>query len=296
MGCCFQTKVVSVSGEVHESCEESDCSDSLEIFLPEQSSCSSPSKILMSLGSVSKLQANIGFPELLQVPTYDSPLQSYYTFHTASIVASILSTTAVGPSLHSSIANPTLTEVTSQLFFGSFEDAKNEEELRSRAITHIISLIGPKHLIAGIAHMHHPMNDWGKTDLENIINNLWTFIEQSQRPGNALFIHCMWGQNRSATIMIIILMRRHGWSLREAFKILKSKRPLVQIHEQYAKQLAKIEQELYGRTSVSKNWMEIRAADMDSGKVVFFGDSIMSNDDQSIIEMMEQSSLKWEDL
>jgi len=278
-----------VGGEAQESCEKSDCSDSLQI-LPQQSTGSSPSKILRSCGSRSISPTDIEFPELLIYATYDSPQQSNYDF------GSIVSTTALGSSMQSSMASPTLTEVTPQLFFGTFEDAKNEQELRSRAITHIISLIGHKHLVAGIAHEHHPMHDMGKTDLENIIDNLWTFVEESQRPGNALFVHCMWGQNRSASIMIVILMRRHGWSLKEAFKFLKRKRPLVQIHAQYAKQLAKIEQELYGRTSVSKNWMEIRAADMDSGKVVFFGDSIMSNDDQSIIEMMEQSSLKWEDL
>jgi len=276
-----------VGGEVQESSEISDCSDSLQI-LQRQSTCSSPSKIFKSYGSksISTPPADIGFPELFTYVIYDTPLQSNYDLLTGSIV----STTAVGSSLQSSMGNPTLTEVTPQLFFGSFEDAKNEQELRSRAITHIISLIGPTHLIAGIAHKHHPMHDMGNTDLENIINNLWTFVEQSQRPGKALFLHCMWGQNRSATIMIVILMKLHGWTLKEAFKFLKSKRPLVQINEQYAKQLAKIEQELYGCTSVTKNWMEIKDVDMDTGKVVFVGDSMMDYDDQSIREMIERSS------
>jgi len=285
MGCCFVTEVVLESGEVQESCEKSDCSDSIKI-IPPQSNGSSPSKIIKSCGSRSLSAADIGFPELQTWATYDTLMHSIYDVHTGSIV----STTALGSTMQSSMANPTLTEVTPQLFFGSFEDAKNEKELRSRAITHIISLIGPKHLIAGIAHKHHPMHDMGNTDLENIINHLWTFVEQSQRPGKALFVHCMWGQNRSATIMIVILMRLHGWSLKEAFKFLKSKRPLVQINERYAKQLTKIEQELYGCTSVSKNWMEIRYVDMDTGKVVFVGDSTMSYDDQSIREMIERSS------
>jgi len=272
--------------DAQESCEMSDCSNSLQI-LGRQSRCLSPTKMLKSCSSrsISPPTADIGFPELFTHAIYSTPLQSL-DFWTGSIV----STTGVGSSLLSSMVNPTLTEVTPQLFLGSLEDAKNEQELRSRAITHVISLIGNKHLIRGIAHQHHPMNDMGKTDLENIMNNLWTFVEQSQRPGNALFVHCMWGQNRSAVIMIVILMRCHSWSLQEAFKFLKSKRPLVQINEQYAKQLEKIEQELYGRTSVSKNWMEIRAVDMESGKVVFFGDS-----DLSIREMMEKrSSLKRE--
>jgi len=289
MGCCFRTEVVLVGAEAQESCEKSDCSDSLKI-LPHQPTCSSSSRVLKSIGSnsISPPPADIGFPDLVYV-THDTPLQSNYDF----LAGSIVSTTAVGSSWQSSMANP-ITEVTPQLFFGSFEDAKNEQEMRSRGITNIISLTGPKHLIAGIAHEHYPMNDMGRTDLEKITNDLWAFIEQSQRPGNALFVHCMWGQNRSASIMIVILMRLHGWSLQEAFKFIKKKRPLVHIHEQYAKQLSKIEKELYGRTSVSKNWMEIRTVDMDTGKVVFFGDSMMDYDDQSIREMMERSSFKTE--
>jgi len=287
MGCCscFQTEVVLVGGETQEDHEEYECSDSLKV-IPRHSSCSPPSKIVKSFGSWSLSPADIGFPDLFTCPIHDTPLQ-----------ASVVSMSAVGSSLLSSMASPPLTEVTPQLFFGSWEDAKNEYEMQSREITHIISLVGQKHLIAGIEHKHHPMNDYGKTDLDSIITKSWAFVEQSQRPGNALFIHCMWGQNRSATIMIVILMKHHGWSLQDAFRFIKRKRPLVQINEQYAKQLAKMEKKLLGRSSVSKNWMEIRTADMDTGKVNFFGDSMLSYDDMrsfddiSIREMLERNSL-----
>lgn len=290
MGCCLErniTDVVLVSDEAQDSCEESACSSSLN-FLSRQSSRSPPSKILSSNGSRSLSPADIGFPELFIHAPSETHLQSSYDFETASR----LSTSAFASSFLSSMANPPITEVTPQMFFGSFEDARNEVELLLRAITHTISLIGPKHLIAGIEHEHYPMNDQGKTDLAKIIDNLWTFVEQSQRPGNALFVHCMFGQNRSATIVIAILMRLKGWSLQEAFEIVKSKRPLVQINKNYAKQLLQMEEELHGYTSVAKNWMEIRFADMESGKVLFFGDSFMSYDDHSPEEMLECNSLR----
>lgn len=169
--------------------------------------------------------------------------------------------------------HPPLTEVTSQLYLGSFEDAKNEEELRSRGITHTICLIGPMHPIEGIEHRHNPMSDYGKTDLKLVLKKLSAFVEESQRPGKSLFVHCMSGQNRSATVVIAILMKIKRKSLLEAWKVVKNKRPVVQINEQYAKQLTEIELELFGRTSVSANWMEIRSANMETGKVVFFGDS-----------------------
>jgi len=178
--------------------------------------------------------------------------------------------------LQSLTGPPPITEVTSQLYFGSYEDAKNVEELRSLAITHILTLIGKKNAIAGIKHMQKPMHDLGRTDLRFLINNIWTFVEESQLPGNALFLHCMLGQNRSATVMIAILMKLHGQSLEEAFKRIKNKRPIVQINAVYAEQLSKLEHELHGRKSVSNNWMEIRRANMATGSVAFFGDSMIS--------------------
>jgi len=288
MGCCLErniTDIVLVGGEAEDSCEESACSASLH-FLPRQSSYSPPSKVLPSNGSRSLSPVNIGFPELFIHAPSETNLQSSYDFQTVSR----LSISAFGSSFLSSMANPPITEVTPQLFFGSFEDAMNEVELQSRAITHTISLIGPKHQIAGMEQKHYPMNDMGKTDLGKIIDNLWTFVQQSQRPGNALFVHCMSGQNRSASIVVAILMRLKGWSLQEAFKIVKMKRPLVQINENYAKQLSQMEEELYGYTSVAKNWMEIRFADMESGKVLFFGDSYMSYDDQTPQEILQRKS------
>jgi len=177
-----------------------------------------------------------------------------------------------------SLPETPITEVTSQLYLGSYEDAKNEKKLLSRAISHTICLIGPKHEVAGIQQKHYPMSDFGKTDLKYLINNIWTFVEESQQPGKALFVHCMFGQNRSATIVIAILMKLHGHSLEGAFKIVKNKRPIVQINEQYAKQLSKMEEDLHGRKSVSNNWMEIKIANMSTGSVCFFGESMMNMD------------------
>jgi hypothetical protein len=169
-----------------------------------------------------------------------------------------------------------LTEVTSQIYLGSFEDAKNEEELRARNITHIISLIGPSHSIAGVYHKHSPMSDYGKTDLEQVFKKLWPFIEESQQPENVLFVHCMSGQNRSATLVIGIIMRILGKSLKDAFRMVMKKRPMVQINKLYAKQLSKMELELFGRNTVPKDWMEIKHVDMKKGCVRVGGDELLS--------------------
>jgi len=162
-----------------------------------------------------------------------------------------------------------LTKVTPHLFFGTFEDANDEGKLKDLGITHIISLIGPKHEIEGIKHKHKPMSDFGRTDLKRVVTELWPFILESQQVGNKLFIHCQCGQNRSATVVLSILMKLMGEKLDVLYRMVKEKRPVIQISEKYAKQLSEMEIELFGETSVPQRWMSICSYDMVSGDVEF---------------------------
>ena len=75
------------------------------------------------------------------------------------------SISAVTPSTKNTPRNG-YTKVTSQLFLGSMDDARNEAELRAKRVTHIISLIGHMHQIAGMKQMQCPMHDYGQTDLK----------------------------------------------------------------------------------------------------------------------------------
>lgn len=170
-----------------------------------------------------------------------------------------------------------LTEVTPKLFFGSFDDASDEENLTSLGITHIISLVGHKHLIKGMKHKHKPMSDYGKTDLKVLIKTLWSFIVESQEVKNKLFVHCQSGQNRSATVVLAILMKlKSGLNrLMDLYRMVKKKRPVIHIHEHYAKQLSEMEKEIFGETSVPKDWMKINSYDMFSGSVVFNSTGVM---------------------
>jgi len=164
-----------------------------------------------------------------------------------------------------------VTEVTAQLFFGSLEDASNEQKLLELGITHIVSLIGPKHSIEGIKLKHRPMSDHGQTDLKKVITMLWPFIVESQEVGNKLFVHCQSGQNRSATVVLAILMKLKNKPsrLNELYTMVKKKRPIIQINQKYARQLCEMESELFGRISVPKNWMAICAYNMETGTVRF---------------------------
>jgi len=115
-------------------------------------------------------------------------------------------------------------------------------------------------------HGHTPMSIDGQTKLKQVMDELWPLIAESQKPGKALFIHCMNGQNRSATVVLAILMQQWGKKLNEAWELLKKKRPTVQIDERYATQLLKTELELFGSNSLPDNWIKTASYNMKSGE------------------------------
>jgi len=180
------------------------------------------------------------------------------------------------PTFETSTHNLPLTEVTSQLFLGSLENAMNEGELRAIGVTHIISVIRALYTIAGIQYKHAPMKDFGQTDLQWVVTTFWQFIEKSQEPGKVLLVHGLTGHNRSATLIIAILMRSHGKMLYEAFKMLKDKRPNIRISERYGRQLVSMELVLFGRISVPDDWVYINSIEMERCELIS-GDDNMSS-------------------
>jgi len=156
----------------------------------------------------------------------------------------------------SSYAPPPMTKVRPRLYVGTLDDANNEKELRAKGITHILSLIGHKSSVKWVKHKHKPMNDYGKTDLKGVLKEVLVFMEEGQKEGNSLLVHCQSGQNRSATVVIAFLMMSCQKTLFLSHKELKNLRPVVQINVEYAKQLLELEKELFKENSLPSNWME----------------------------------------
>jgi len=149
-----------------------------------------------------------------------------------------------------------MTKVLPRLYLGTFDDANNENELMAKGITHILSLIGHKSSVKWVKHKQKPMNDYGKTDLNGVLEEVLTFMEEGQKDGNSLLVHCQSGQNRSATVVIAFLMMNCHETLFLAHNKLKNLRPVVQINVEYAKQLLELEKELFKENSLPSNWME----------------------------------------
>jgi len=169
-----------------------------------------------------------------------------------------------------------MTQIRERLYLGNIDDAFNEEELKAKGITHILSVTQGKSRVSFVKHEQIVMNDRGDTDLERVLAKAIPFIEEGQEDGNTILVHCKAGQNRSATVVIAYLMKRHGKNLYEAHKEVKTKRPLVQINRGYAQKLLELEKEIYDKNSLPEDWMVQEPVNMKTYEVKFRWASVTS--------------------
>jgi len=176
-----------------------------------------------------------------------------------------------------------------KLYLGCERRAFNDDELLALGITHVLSVTNHINSIEGIKHEHFVMHDRGKTELNKVLKKVYPFMKQAQKPKKKLFVHCKLGQNRSATVVISFLMKSSGLTLYEAHKMLKEKRPLIQVHRNYAKMLLQLDRELFGEASLPDDWMELDKVDYLSGTVLYKNEEL-TRDEQELF--MTQKKLK----
>jgi len=149
-----------------------------------------------------------------------------------------------------------MTKVRSNIYIGSEENANDEDMLTRNGITHVLSLIGHQSSVGNVVRKQKVMNDKGRTDIKDVLDEVYEFMESGQKENNNLLVHCRLGQNRSAVVVIAFLMKKFKINLFRSHRDLKKARPIVQVNVDYAKQLLDLELEYFKENSLPRNWME----------------------------------------
>uniref|UniRef100_A0AC35TS95 Protein-tyrosine-phosphatase n=1 Tax=Rhabditophanes sp. KR3021 TaxID=114890 RepID=A0AC35TS95_9BILA len=76
-------------------------------------------------------------------------------------------------------------------------------------------------------------------------------IKATKDRGHKTLVHCVAGVSRSATLVIVYLMKHERLTLRQAYHFVKSKRPIVRPNVGFWKQMVEYEKRLFGHSSVS---------------------------------------------
>merc|ERR1711871_583657 len=122
---------------------------------------------------------------------------------------------------------------------GSFEAAKNREELRRLGITHIVN--ATSHALkaeSNIKIMCLNLRDCdGKQDIARYFWPVIEFIDEARASGSSVLVHCVRGVSRSTTLVCAYVMARYGLSAGDAVKLAREARSVANPRDGFIKQL-----------------------------------------------------------
>lgn len=146
------------------------------------------------------------------------------------------------------IENAELTPILPFLFLGNERDAQDLELMQRMDVGFILNVtthLPLYHYELGLfKYKRLPASDSNKQNLRQYFEEAFEFIEEAHRAGRGLLIHCQAGVSRSATIVIAYLMKHTWMTMTDAYKFVKSRRPIISPNLNFMGQLLEFEEDL----------------------------------------------------
>lgn len=155
-------------------------------------------------------------------------------------------------------------EILPRLYLGDIHTATNKEEIARLGITDMITIEIKPLQAADLAqcvkrYLFINVMDHSKQDILSHLETSYEFIDSALKgPGNKVYVHCVAGISRSASLVIAYVMKSRSMSYAEAYEMVSEKRRIVDPNEGFARQLV-----LYQRMRYS-----IDIANLDYRRVV----------------------------
>uniref|UniRef100_H2YEC7 Protein-serine/threonine phosphatase n=1 Tax=Ciona savignyi TaxID=51511 RepID=H2YEC7_CIOSA len=140
-------------------------------------------------------------------------------------------------------------QILPHLYLGSAHHAAQENELAALGITAVLNASSTceNHFANRFRYKRIPVEDNGQADISSWFDGAIAFINEEQRKGGKVFVHCLAGISRSATICIAYLITCKGVSLNDAFRYVKSRRNVISPNFNFMGQLSSLEAKLSRR-------------------------------------------------
>jgi protein-tyrosine phosphatase len=99
--------------------------------------------------------------------------------------------------------------------------------------------------VLGIKYLKISVLDEPDKQICKHFKNAYCFIENAlnEDQNNVVLVHCAWGKSRSATLVIMFLMKKFNWGFEEAFNYVKRKREYISPNDGFIQQLQKFEED-----------------------------------------------------
>ncbi|KAL0276391.1 UNVERIFIED_CONTAM: hypothetical protein PYX00_003979 [Menopon gallinae] len=134
------------------------------------------------------------------------------------------------------------------LYLGNQKNAADLELLKSLGVTRVLNVtsdVPGYHEAEGISYRKLPASDSGQQNLKQYFEEAFDFIDEARKVGAKVLVHCQAGISRSATITIAYVMKHRLLSMVDAYKVVKSARPIISPNLNFMGQLLELEQGLH---------------------------------------------------
>jgi protein-tyrosine phosphatase len=146
--------------------------------------------------------------------------------------------------------------VEGQLYLGSMQASMNVTALTAHKVTHIINCVPDLHKVwikfkqypAQFSYLNLDLADTPQEDITRVFDTCHQFIENALQNNGRVFVHCAQGVSRSASVLIMYLIKTRGISYDEAFELVRVRRPLIKPNLGFIEQL-----KMFARKTNGKN-------------------------------------------
>jgi len=146
-------------------------------------------------------------------------------------------------------------EVLPNIFVGDVYAAHNQEELKRRNVTHIINaalaVIPP--FPDKFKYLHVQLLDYPGENVMDHLQVTTKYIEEALAGGGRVFIHCLKGVSRSATIAAAFAIYSQQLTTQEAINMLRKQRSIVCPNHGFVLQLEWYEKQMRKSSSFGGN-------------------------------------------
>lgn len=134
-----------------------------------------------------------------------------------------------------------------RIWLGDIATASNIPKLKEIGITHVVSaILGIGELSDEFEYYRIPVRDVKWEKLSDYFHSAADFIQGAldKSPENKVFVHCVCGVSRSATLVASWLVKYRNFTADKAVEYLKDRREVVDPNSGFIEQLRLFEQEL----------------------------------------------------
>ncbi|GMF42428.1 unnamed protein product [Phytophthora fragariaefolia] len=153
------------------------------------------------------------------------------------------------------------------LFLGNMWQAQCQQVVQHLGITHVVNAtldIGNVFEQDGIKYFNAKLPDKPDANITRFFDAAYEFIAKAERSTSVdgrpcrVLVHCTQGISRSATLVILYVMRAYHWSLAQAFNFTRSGRGVVVPNEGFLRALMREERRLFhGKCSVTEGELDL---------------------------------------